>query len=463
MDIEICRITETGLYTYIWNLLKNLTELESAPQITLFLHGYAGMEEPAPVRRIAEHFSSVHLQYVWHDVPSPLFSRPRGSKSTRPGSWRKPIDRRALLPLWRSMMNPKLPGVAQLARVSRMAQRFLGNSADPTVDVFHHPVGLVFPMQNSANVITVSDLIPVHFPHYYSGAVNWFRESFEKAEQMEAVLTYSEYTKYDMAQTLGVNTDNVTVVPLAAHEDYRPITDRTEIRGVLQKYDLGDRPYILHIGSLEPRKNLTRLVEAFHMLKLEEPSLEHQLVLAGNASLMSEPIFEAIQGLKLRSDVKWLDFVPFGDLPALLNGADLFVFPSIYEGFGLPPLEAMACGTPVATSNATSIPEVVSDAGLLFDPYRIKDMAEAMHQILTDSDLRELLRQKGLKRAKTFSWQKTARSTLTAYEEAWATFRRKGTKNKGQRSMRYETTPNYSQIRSWVVDQVTKQVNESSK
>ncbi len=457
IDIEICRMNQAGLYTYLWNVLKNLDRLASAHRITLFLHGYPGMDEPEPVRLIADHFSNVGLQYVWYDVPLALFS---GHSNNQQGarSWRKQIDRRALLPLWRSMMNPGSSVVAQLARVSRSAHRILRNSASLEVDVFHHPAGLVFPMQNSANVMTLSDLIPVHFPHYYFGA-DWFRESFEKAEQMEIILAYSEYTKYDVAQTLGINIENVRVVPLAAHQQYRPISDKSEIRGVLKKYGLLERPYILHIGSLEPRKNLTRLVEAFHMLKQEEPSFEHQLVLVGNTAAFYEPIFEAIRGLNLESDVKWMGYVPFGDLPALLNGADLFVFPSIYEGFGLPPLEAMACGTPVASSNATSLPEVVGDAGLLFDPYRIKDMAETMHRILADSDLREALRQKGLERARMFSWEKSAQATLTAYEEAWSKFQKKANRKTRRRGLRYAPTSNYRQVRNRVVDQFTQQVN----
>lgn len=455
-------MNQAGLYTYLWNVLKNLARLDSAHKITLFLHGYPGMDEPEPVRLIAEHFSNVGLQYVWYDVPLGLLSGKSNHHRTGARSWRKQIDRSALLPLWRSMMNPRSSVVAQLARVSRSAHRILRNSANLEVDVFHHPAGLVFPMQNSANVMTLSDLIPVHFPHYYFGA-DWFRESFEKAEQMEIILTYSEYTKYDVAQTLRVNIENVRVVPLAAHQQYRPISDKSEIRNVLEKYELWERPYILHIGSLEPRKNLARLVEAFYILRQEEPSFQHQLVLVGNKAAFYEPIFEVIRGLNLESQVKWMGYVPFGDLPALLNGADLFVFPSIYEGFGLPPLEAMACGTAVASSNATSLPEVVGDAGLLFDPYRVKDIAETMHRILADSDLRQALQQKGLERAAMFSWEKSAKATLSAYEEAWGKFQKNTKRKTIRRGLRYAHTSNYRQVRNRVVDQFTEQITESNK
>lgn len=456
LDIEITRITHTGLYTYLWNIVEQLTRIDSPHQVTLFLHGYPWMEEPERVRLIGKKSPQVPLEYVWYDVPLDLLTdHSKGSRRNNP-SWLRGIDQRVLFPLWKTLVNPGSRFVGELARVFRLAHRSLRSADRLGVDVFHHPVGLVFPLQEKANVITISDLIPVHFPHYYPDP--WCNESFEKAGQMDLILTYSEFTKHDIAVTLGINEENVTVVPLAAHEQYRPIDNHDQIRAVRAKYDLLERPYILHIGSLEPRKNLTRLVEAFQMLKQEEPSLDHQLVLVGSKVSMFQPIFEAIRGLNLEDDVKWLGFVPFDDLPAVLNGADLFVFPSIHEGFGLPPLEAMACGTPVVSSNATSLPEVVGDAGLLFDPYRIKEMAEAMHRVLADRYLRASLRQKGLERARSFSWEKTVRATLAAYEMASSRFQTKGYTGARTKRVRVDGTRNYPHVRTRVIEQLTRQV-----
>jgi len=135
---------------------------------------------------------------------------------------------------------------------------------------------------------------------------------------------------------------------------------------------------------------------------------------------MTDIVFDTIARLRLQSQVKWLDHIPFDNLPALIGGADLFVYPSLYEGFGLPPLEAMACGTPVVASRATSLPEVIGDGGLLVDASRLEDLTEAMHRVITDRALHAHLAAKGLARAKAFSWRETGRLTLSAYEEAAA-------------------------------------------
>jgi glycosyltransferase involved in cell wall biosynthesis len=409
IDIQFLRWTSTGIQYYLWNLIDGLCRLPHSHQVTLFLYGRPGDDEPDRLRRLEEAFPRADVQYFW-EGPSRLVSgRLAGRLLNLPWPLR-PLVRRAL-PLWDRVA---------LANPFRSAHGGSPDGPAPMVDVFHHPYLLLFPLEDRANVMTVPDLIPRRFPQYCTkGTVTHAEEAFAYARHMDAVLTYSEHAKQEVVESLAVAEDRVSVTPLAAHEQFRPLADREQLQLVLKKYNLDRRPYLIHIGTLQPRKNLGRLVEAFGQVKQQEPGLEHRLVLVGMRGWQDESVFETVRRLRLESDVTWLDYVPFEHLPALLNGADLFVFPSLYEGFGLPPLEAMACGTPVVSSNASSLPEVVGDAGILVDPYQTEAIAEAVRRVLTDRGLREGLREKGLARAREFSWEQTARLTLAAYEKAW--------------------------------------------
>jgi glycosyltransferase involved in cell wall biosynthesis len=174
-------------------------------------------------------------------------------------------------------------------------------------------------------------------------------------------------------------------------------------------------PYILFVGTVEPRKNLVTLVRAFAAVVKDFP---HLLVLAGARGWMSEPVFAEIERQGLKDRVVHLGYVPAEDLPALMSGAEVFVYPSLGEGFGLPPLEAMACGVPVVCSNAPALPEVVGDAAILVPPTDVAALEEAIMHLLSDPDLKATLRQKGLQRSRQFSWHETARLTISAFEQA---------------------------------------------
>jgi glycosyltransferase involved in cell wall biosynthesis len=176
-----------------------------------------------------------------------------------------------------------------------------------------------------------------------------------------------------------------------------------------------DRPFILNVGTLEPRKNQTRLIQAYAMLK-ERTQLPHQLVIAGGRGWLYEDIFRRVNELGLKQDVRFLGYVAEEDLPALYNLADVFVFPSVYEGFGLPPLEAMACGTPVICSNSSSLPEVVGDAAIQVRPGDPDALVEAMEEVLNDGMVRQRLRDAGVEQAKRFSWEAAAQRLLSIYE-----------------------------------------------
>jgi glycosyltransferase involved in cell wall biosynthesis len=190
-----------------------------------------------------------------------------------------------------------------------------------------------------------------------------------------------------------------------------------EVAPILREYGV-EPPYILYVGALESRKNLPRLLEAYARLRAWSP--QWRLVIVGARKWKFSPIFDTVQRLALEGHVTFTGYVADEHLPALFTGADLFAFPSLYEGFGLPVLEAMACGAPVVTSNTSSLPEVAGDAALLVDPYDVEQIAQAMWLVLSQPALAAQLRAKGLARAAQFTWERTARETIAVYERVLA-------------------------------------------
>ncbi|MFQ5811568.1 MAG: glycosyltransferase family 4 protein, partial [Anaerolineae bacterium] len=224
----------------------------------------------------------------------------------------------------------------------------------------------------------------------------------------------SSATKRDLIERYGIEPDKITVVyPGYDTLASRPVRDEKAIEAVKARYDVvGD--YILFVGTLQPRKNLTRLIEAFS--NLQYPISNIQLVIAGKRGWLYEKIFRRVEELNLEGTVLFPGYIAAEDLPALLYGARLFVFPSLYEGFGLPVLEALACGTPVVCSNASSLPEVAGDAALLVDPLDVEGLAAAMERVLGDEELRAELIERGFEQARKFSWERCARETLDVLE-----------------------------------------------
>ena len=222
------------------------------------------------------------------------------------------------------------------------------------------------------------------------------------ARRARLIIANSEYSKWQIVRYLGIPEDRIRVTRLAASPEFMPVAVRP------------DHPYFLYVGNLEPRKNLERLVEAFARM----PRKDHQLVIVGNRWYRGGDVERKARSLGLNGRVKFLGYVPRADLPGLFSGATAFVYPSLLEGFGLPIVEAMACGTPVITSNSSALREVAGDAAVLVDPESVREITEAMEGVAEDKRMREDLSQKGLKRAAEFSWTRTAELTLDAYREA---------------------------------------------
>lgn len=227
------------------------------------------------------------------------------------------------------------------------------------------------------------------------------------------VIADSRWTAADIRRLVRIERDDIQVVPLAPGRLFRPQPVSEQMR-VRQAYHL-ERPYFLFVGITSPRKNVRMLIEAYAQIHNE---VRHDLVLVGGPGYVNEPVDDLIRRTGLMARVHRLGVAPRTDLPGLYSAADAFVFPSLYEGFGLPPLEAMACGCPVICSNATSLPEVVGDAALLFDPRDATALANHMRTVANDPALRERLRRQGLERAAQFSYQRSAARLLTLLEEA---------------------------------------------
>lgn len=292
--------------------------------------------------------------------------------------------------------------------------------------LLHNLHGVLFPSARAANAYLVPDVIPLAVDYGILGFADTYRAFYERAAANgDIILVFSEHAKRDFLTRVGGSPDQIVVAPLAASAEYHPASSRERLRAALSPHGLADTPYILMVSTLEVRKNHAVLLRAFAELLGRDPCLPHRLVLVGARWIGHEAIFDLVRQLRLEERVLYLGFAE--QLPALYAGADLFVFPSIYEGFGLPPLEAMASGVPVLAARATSLPEVVGDAGVLFDPHDVDGLRDAIQAVIGDRTRHDDLARRGLVRAATFSWRRTAALYLEAFALARERARRRVT------------------------------------
>ena len=274
-----------------------------------------------------------------------------------------------------------------------------------------------------SRVITVYDLIPLTRPDFVTRNQSLVFQTFLNGIDVEKdwVICISEFTRMEFCERTGMSPERVMVVPLAAAHFFRPVTNTDVIESTRSRYRIPKGEYFLCLAAPQPRKNLAQLIRSFLSL-LDQQSLPNTyLVLAGSKEqgwMYDEILATAESSSKYRSRLIFTGYVEEEDLPALYSGAVAFVFPSLYEGFGLPALEAMACGTPVITSNTTSLPEVVGDAAFSINPTDHDELTQAMSTILSDHSLREELRRNGLMRAAEFSWKRCAELTAEVYHLA---------------------------------------------
>jgi len=282
------------------------------------------------------------------------------------------------------------------------------------LDVLHSPDFIPPFRRNCKSIITIHDLAFLLYPHFLTKeSARYYGQIDQAVKRADHIITVSESTKQDTIHLLGAPEHKITVIYESANPIYRSVNDREILEQTKIRYHImGD--FILFVSTIEPRKNLPTLLKAYRQL-LDSYKTNVKLAVVGRRGWLSEEVSSFVDELKLTNDVLFLGRVSVEDLLHLYNAAQLLVQPSFYEGFGLAPLEAMACGTPVVVSNVSSLPEVVGDAGLLVDPEDVSELTVAIWRILTDEALRADLIAKGFKRAQCFSWEKTALQTLELY------------------------------------------------
>jgi glycosyltransferase involved in cell wall biosynthesis len=310
----------------------------------------------------------------------------------------------------------RLPTHQPWARIvwEQMAQPWAVRRAG--VDLIHEPA-FVGPLASGCPfVITIHDLSFLFYPQGFRVLNRLYLRLFTRysVQRARRIVAVSESTKRDLVQHYGMSPARIDVVYNGIDSSFRPLP-AARVAAFKAERGLPDR-FILFVGTLEPRKNVVRLIESFARLPKGRPPL----MLVGGRGWLCDGIFARIEALSLTDEIHVVGYVPAEDLCFWYNAADLFVYPSLYEGFGLPPLEAMACGTPVVASTTSSLPEVVGQAGLLVDPTDTEALAAAMEQVLTSVEMREKMRVAGLAQAQGFSWQQTARRTVDSYRQALA-------------------------------------------
>ncbi|MBI5605587.1 MAG: glycosyltransferase family 4 protein [Deltaproteobacteria bacterium] len=284
------------------------------------------------------------------------------------------------------------------------------------IDVFHGPASLIpFRRDHYQVVVTIHDLVAFLFPETiplkYGAYMRYLlRQAVKRANK---IISVSHHTRQDLIEILKVPSEKIVVIHEAPSPIFRPY-DRNKVRTLLKERYGIKKKYIYHLGNIEPRKNLIVLLQAFTRV-CQELGTEYQLVVSGQKGWLIRSLSHFLKNYPMRDQVLFTGYVPMEDLPFLMNGAEIFVFPSLYEGFGLPVLEAMSCGTPVISSNRSSIPEIVGSAGVLIDPTDVQELAHRIIYLLRNGEERRWLSLLGKDQAARFSWEEVARKTLNVY------------------------------------------------
>lgn len=298
---------------------------------------------------------------------------------------------------------------------------FPGNLTNEDIDIYHVPqngIGLN-DIIKCKKIVTVHDLIPYIMPETVGKGylIKFLKEMPNIIENSDGIITVSNYSKKDILKFFPIDEKKIYVTHLAADKQFKPLDKEKCIKLTTEKYNI-KTPFILYLGGFSERKNVHSLIKAFSKV-YNNLDKEYKLVIVGSYRDSSQKLIKLVEKLNMTNNILFTGFVSQAELPIFYNACEAFVYPSTYEGFGLPPLEAMNCGTPVITSNVTSIPEVVGDAGILINPYDISNLTTAIGNLLSNESLRNELSKKGYERSKDFSWKKTAENTLSVYEKVY--------------------------------------------
>jgi len=289
------------------------------------------------------------------------------------------------------------------------------------LDIIHHPFSILNPRGlHIPSVLTFLDMQQEYYPEYFSNKELRFRKKNYRSSCEEAtkIIAISAHVKQSLIDIYNIPAEKIDVVYMGAGSEYRQVDDSEQLQRANSKYGL-TRPFMYYPAATWPHKNHKKLLSALKLLR-DMYNFDGELLLSGLSMQANNEIMREIQRLSLSSAVRTLGYIPSDDLPYIYNLARLIVFPSLFEGFGLPLIEAMACGCPVVCSNATSIPEIVGDSALMFDPFSEKDMADKLWRVWSNKDEAEALKARGFIRIKKYSWEQTARKTTSVFENAFS-------------------------------------------
>lgn len=289
---------------------------------------------------------------------------------------------------------------------------------DNRLDILHD-VGQISPYffpSRTKRILTIFDLSPILYPQFFTLLTRSYMKLLPQiVRNTDSIITISENSKKDIMRLLGVSKEKITVTHLGIERKFKPLKDKRHLNEIRNKYRL-PRKFILFVGTIEPRKNLPALIEAYHAVAQK---IDISLVIAGQIGWKYADVFEAIRKYSLQKQVIFTGYVDDNDLPALYNLAEVFVYPSLYEGFGFPVLEAMASGCPVITSSTSSLPEITGNAAILIDPMDIMSITKAILKTVLNKKMRLDMVERGLGQAKKFSWKNCVFNTLNNYEKIY--------------------------------------------
>lgn len=373
---------------------------------------------------------------VYGHVPSPFHLHPaldalEAQYTSACPVWIQPGHRHLYLKMRDLVLRQQGVGAGKLTKWSLFlasAVLEMGRcSPVPEADIYHSPFRPLPTIASTGNrtrrFLTVYDLIPIRFPEYYSAGSRFFnvvRASLLSLKSEDWALCISESTRNDLCEYRpDLSPERVIVTPLAASSVFRPCRENSALDAARRKYGIPEGPYILSLGTLEPRKNLPLLIKSFARVVRQEHITDLSLVLVGVKGWQYDEIFSEVIATGMSYDrIIFTGYIPDRDLSALYSGALAFAYMSQYEGFGLPPLEAMQCGVPVVTSNTSSLPEVVGGAGIMVPPDDGDGIGQALLDLYRDSTLRSELATRSLERASLFSWERCVHETVEAYKKA---------------------------------------------
>lgn len=327
------------------------------------------------------------------------------------GVGRRQLDAPNFRTCWVPLTDRETAILWQRLRLPVPVELFLG-----PLDLFHSPDFVLPALLTRRTVLTVHDLSFLRVPEC---AHPWLRQYLARVvprsvHRASLVLADSECTRDDVVELLQVPRERVKVLYPGVEAHFQRVTDEDVLQAARQRFGLL-RPFILGVSTLEPRKNFLGLIEAYARL-IERRHLPHELLIVGRRGWLYEPIFRRVKELGLGERVRFPGFVADDDLPVIYSLADCFAYPSFYEGFGIPILEAMSCGVPVVASKASSVPEVAGPAAIYVDPHDVESIVDALDRVLHDKDLRASLRRAGDQQARQFTWEKAGRRLLAAYQ-----------------------------------------------